>query len=186
MLALALVVPLAPGSIARADVIGPSWRPPSCAPLSCPDGSQPVSLSHSGCPSLCAPNLECQTAADCAERYGEGSRCEPTRFCVVIRSAGPGMSPAVVDACEPEGPCGQPVDPSTPPADRPQCSEVSRCIAPPRTSPEALPSPVEANAPIDSPSRGGCAGCTVASPRSTFAPALALALLALVALRHRG
>ncbi|MEC7524366.1 MAG: MYXO-CTERM sorting domain-containing protein [Myxococcota bacterium] len=160
-------------ALASADVIDDDWEPPDCEPLECPGGSQPVSLSHSGCASTCAPNEECSAASDCVARYGEGATCQPTRFCVGVRYAGHGMSRAVFDTCEPTGPCGGGAE--VPEGQEPpRCEEVSRCI----------PADAPAPPPGAATGSGGCAGCTVAaSPRPTSA--LAFALLALLALSRR-
>lgn len=159
-------------SLAMADAIDSDWQPPECPDeLECPAGSSPASLGHSSCPSVCAPNAECQTDADCTSSYGERAHCEPTRFCIDVAYSGPGMSESVVDACDPSGPCGQAVDPSVAEGDRPRCSEVRRCVAPP-----APPAP---------PSRGGCAGCSVTQASEGTALLLSAIAIFLFARRRR-
>ncbi len=136
-------------SLAQADVIDEDWEEPQCDPMVCPPGSSPVSLGHSSCPSVCGPSLECETAADCTA-YGEGATCIETRFCVQTVYSGHGMSPSVIDACEPSGPCGPTAAPN---ADEPaECVEARRCFQPNPPPPTA-------------PASGGCAGC--AAPGSS-------------------
>ncbi|MBX3273786.1 MAG: hypothetical protein KF729_26210 [Sandaracinaceae bacterium] len=175
---IALGLTAAPAS---ADVIDDRPRE-VCPPSDCPPGTSPVALSHSGCASACAPNLECASAADCAARYGEAARCEPTRFCVGTVYAGRGMSTDVLDACDPAGRCGR--APPDDDGDAPRCIEASRCIAP--SPPASSSSSTEgASAPTsEQPARGGCAGCA-ASPRAASPLALG-ALLALGWLRRWG
>ncbi|MGE0784042.1 MAG: hypothetical protein AB7S26_00040 [Sandaracinaceae bacterium] len=150
-------------NVASADVIDSDRPPLQCDPLECPAGASPTSLGHSSCPSECSPNMECQTDAECVSSYGAGAHCEPTRFCIGVVYAGHGMTNAVMDACEPTGPCGSP--PAEPNDEAPSCVEASRCVA--------VPQPPGSSGQSDSPSRGGCAGCAVA-PRTRTPLALAL------------
>lgn len=135
-------------SAAHADVIDEDWEPPECDDVPCPPGSMAVAMGHSSCPSVCAPNMECESHDACTERYGEGAQCIPTRFCVGTAYGGNSMSPEVLDNCEPAGPCGTgaPDLPEGQPA--PECSEVRRCQPP-------APPPASST-----PARGGCAGCS--------------------------
>lgn len=168
---LLLLAAAAASSQARADAIDPDAPALECDPLPCPEGSTEAALGHSSCPSVCAPNTECRTTADCLDYYGEGARCEPTRFCVGVEYAGPGMSEAVYDACAPDGPCGASAPPAAEGSERPRCVEVSRCVAPP------APAPAQA---APSGRGGGCAGCAVAAREaraSSLAGLVALVLL---------
>lgn len=152
---------------AIADAIDPDWEPPDCSDvhLDCPEGSAPVALGHSSCPSTCAPTAECRSASDCREAYGETSRCVPTRFCVGVASSGPGMSASVEGECDPQGQCPG-ADPEA------QCSVASRCTAPPP-------------APSAAPAHGGCAGCAARPGGAAGSSIVALAVALALARRRR-
>ncbi len=151
-------------SFAQADVIDEDWEEPQCDPMACPPGSSGASMGHGSCPSVCTPTLACTTAADCTA-YGSGATCIETKFCIQNQYVGRGMAPAVVDACEPSGPCGPSAEPD-PNQEPAQCIEARHCHQPNPPPPAA-------------PASGGCAGCTVASNQSPTGPAAVLFGLAL-------
>ncbi|MEM9073277.1 MAG: MYXO-CTERM sorting domain-containing protein [Myxococcota bacterium] len=80
------IVCLALASTASADVIDENYEPPTCPPMTCPDGSFALSGSHGSCPAGCHPGEVCENTASCAA--SPGVQCVPTRFCIAKRAAG--------------------------------------------------------------------------------------------------